>query len=151
MLAGTVSVTRRDGTIEEPTGNMARLLALLVSHADQPVSVNEITRAVWPDVDPDLVARQQVERLVSGLRDLLGEGARDVVPVRKHDRYRFDVAKGHVWVDSVEFGRLARAARSSERDPRSGAARPVGAVAGPLRPVGARRLRPTPAILGVAL
>jgi DNA-binding SARP family transcriptional activator len=123
VLAGTVSVTRIDGSTEEPAGNMARLLALLVSRADQPVSVSEIIGAVWPDVDPDLVSRQQVERLVSGLRELLGEGARGIVPVRKHDRYRLDAGGGDVWVDSVEFERLARAARTSLTDGDAAAAR----------------------------
>jgi DNA-binding SARP family transcriptional activator len=123
VLAGTVSVTRIDGSTEEPAGNMARLLALLVSRVDQPVSVAEIIGAVWPDVDPDLVARQQVERLVSGLRELLGAGAREIVPVRKHDRYRLRAVGGDVWVDSVEFDRLARAARTSLTDGDAAAAR----------------------------
>jgi DNA-binding SARP family transcriptional activator len=113
VLGGTLSVTCPEGAIEEPTGNTARLLALLVSRADQPVSITEISRAVWPDVDPDLVSQQQVERLVAGLRHLLGEGARDVIPFRKHDRYRLDASSGPIWVDSVEFDHSARAAQAS--------------------------------------
>jgi DNA-binding SARP family transcriptional activator len=113
VLGGTLSVTCPEGAIEEPTGNTARLLALLVSRADQPVSITEISRAVWPDVDPDLISQQQVERLVAGLRQLLGEGARDVIPFRKHDRYRLDASSGPVWVDSVEFDHSARAAQAS--------------------------------------
>jgi DNA-binding SARP family transcriptional activator len=96
-----------------PGGNTARLLALLVSRADQPVSMAEIIEAVWPDVDHEFISPQQVERLVAGLRQLLGSGARDVIPVRKHDRYRFDASDGPVWVDTVEFDRSARAAEAS--------------------------------------
>jgi hypothetical protein len=47
VLTGTVSVTRVDGMVAEPTGNTApRLLSLLVSRADLPVSMSEIVRAV---------------------------------------------------------------------------------------------------------
>jgi len=113
VLSGTVSVTRL-GRTAQPAGNMARLLSLLVCRADEPVSVGEIKRAVWPEaVDSDSISRGQVERLVSGLRDLLGDAERAIIPIRKHDRYRLQAASGRVWVDCLEFERLARAAHES--------------------------------------
>lgn len=73
--------------------------------------MTEIIGAVWSDADPEFVSAQQVERLVARLRQLLGDGAREIIPVRKHDRYRLDSSSGRVWVDSLEFDRLARAAQ----------------------------------------
>lgn len=113
VLGGTISITTPGGEVE-PRGKTARLLAFLLSHAGHPLAVNDIIRTVWPEVhDPALIDTRQLEKLVSGLRALFGESGRAAIPQRKHDRYLFDPSAGDVWVDALDFERLARAAQAS--------------------------------------
>lgn len=107
-------MTRPDGQLCEPSGKAAALLAFLISRADSPNSVNDIIKVVWPKAyDPELVGRRRVEQVVSEVRDLLKPFGRVVIPPRQHDRYRLVTSTDILWVDSVEFDRLGRAARAA--------------------------------------
>ncbi len=114
VLSGTVSVTRSDGGVVELHGKTAILLSYLVSRAGSPATVNEIIEVVWPeDRGSGSVTQKRVEQVVSEVRELFKPRGRELIPQRKYDRYRLVTDAEHVWVDAVEFDRLAGAARAS--------------------------------------
>ncbi|MGC8873548.1 MAG: response regulator transcription factor [Chloroflexia bacterium] len=81
----------RDGQpLEERLTRLeARLLQFLQDHRGKVCSRDEVIAAVYPDASPDSVTDQQLDRLVSRLRE-------KIEPDRAHPRYLL-TERGHGW------------------------------------------------------
>ena len=107
-LLGPLRVHRSDGSLVDPRGWRTRktseLLMLLALHAGEPVPVDRLLEALWPDVPPDK-GRASLRTALSRLRSALHEDPFDRDP-------RGPVLSG-VWVDSQVFDELAARAHRS--------------------------------------
>ena len=109
-LLGPLQVRRADGSLVQPhewrTGKTVDLLRLLATRAGEPVSVDEILEALWPQVDEQR-GRGSLRNAVGQLRKLLGQAAIE----RRPDGL---VLRG-AWVDSTALLALADEARRHAR------------------------------------
>lgn len=107
-----------DGRRVPLTGKQRTLLALLLLHANQPVSVEQLTDGLW-DSRPPASAPARVRALVAELRRAVGERGRDVVVTRSPG---YQVRVGPDALDTEVFRTLVRDARAAHRDGRPEAA-----------------------------
>jgi DNA-binding SARP family transcriptional activator len=113
-LLGTLRVRRMDGTVVDArdwrTAKTADLLRLLALRAGEPVPVDRLLDALWPDVD-QARGRASLRTAASQVRRALGC---DCVARRFGG-----LALTGAWVDAVAFRGLAREARrlSASRQP----------------------------------
>jgi len=107
-LLGPLRVRRSDGSLVDPhawrTRKSSDLLMLLALHAGEPVPVDQLCEALWPDAAPDR-ARASLRTALSRLRSALHEDPFERDP-------RGPVLSG-VWVDSEVFDELAARAHRS--------------------------------------
>ena len=107
-LLGPLRVRRSDGTLVDAhawrTRKSADLLMLLSLHAGEPIPVDRLLAALWPDVAPDR-GRASLRTALSRLRSALHEDPFERDP-------RGPVMSG-VWVDSQVFDELAAQAHRS--------------------------------------
>ncbi|MFB9368148.1 AfsR/SARP family transcriptional regulator [Kitasatospora albolonga] len=116
-VLGPLSVLGPGGEVQPLSSAMQRrLLAVLLSRPDRPVSVDLITDQLWPG-PPPRTARKAVQVYVHQLRRLLGDADR----IRHQDgRYRLAAAAEEL--DSLVFEAAVRGARSAQEAGRSAAA-----------------------------
>jgi predicted ATPase/DNA-binding SARP family transcriptional activator len=113
-LLGPLEV-RREGRAIAVGGSKARaLLAMLVLHANEPVSAERLAGAVWGD-DAPASATRTVQVYVSRLRKTLGE---ETLLVTTPAGYRLDVQPGELDVD--RFERLVEEGGCALTDGRAG-------------------------------
>ena len=107
-LLGPLRVRRSDGSLVDPhawrTRKNSDLLMLLALHAGEPIPVDRLLAALWPDAAPDR-GRASLRTALSRLRSALHEDPFDRDP-------RGPVLSG-VWVDSQVFDELAAHAHRS--------------------------------------
>jgi YVTN family beta-propeller protein len=110
LLLGPFEVRRNDEPLRLPAGKPSALLALLLLHRDEVVSVDRIVDELWGE-RPPATAAKNVQIYVSQLRKLLGEGAL----VTHAPGYALPVEEG--LVDSDRFQALVAQARGQEPAP----------------------------------
>ena len=107
-LLGPLRVRRSGGSLVDPhawrTRKSADLLMLMALHAGEPVPVDRLLAALWPDSTPDR-GRASLRTALSRLRSALNED-----PFQRDPRG--PVLSG-VWVDSQVFDELAARAHRS--------------------------------------
>jgi peptide/nickel transport system substrate-binding protein len=114
LILGPLEV--RDGArpVRLARGRQRLLLAMLLAHANRPLSTDRLIDALWGESPPPTAAAS-LHNLVSGLRKLLGG---DVLVTRDHG-YVLDVADGDLdaqcFTDLVDRGRAALARGDPER------------------------------------
>lgn len=111
-LLGLLDVGERGRAIELARGRERALLALLLLHANQPVSPDQLIEELWGDRQPENAAKA-LQVYVSRLRKSLGAERLKTTP----GGYAFQVEAGEL--DTREFERLAGAGRKAldEGDP----------------------------------
>jgi DNA-binding SARP family transcriptional activator/ABC-type glycerol-3-phosphate transport system substrate-binding protein len=116
-MLGTLQVSVADGRGAHLGGHRQRMvLALLLLHAQQPVSVDALIEGVWGD-QPPATARKTLQVYVSRLRQVLDDGA--IIGAR--DGYLLQAVPDQI--DAIQFERLAAEGRRlSETDPAAAAA-----------------------------
>ena len=113
-IMGTLSVRVGDTEAELGSTKQRRLLALLLMRANRPVSLSEITDAIWPE-NPPRTARKNLQVYVCGLRKVM------------HDRIRYansayTLASCPGELDLLRFDELATAGRRAARNGNTAAA-----------------------------
>ena len=114
LILGPLEV--RDGarSVRLARGRQRLLLAMLLAHANRPLSTDRLIDALWGESPPPTAAAS-LHNLVSGLRKLLGG---DVLVTRDHG-YVLHVADGDLdaqcFTDLVDRGRAALARGDPER------------------------------------
>ena len=116
-MLGTLQVSVGDGHEASLGGHRQRMvLALLLLHAQRPLSVDALIKGVWGDRPPE-TARKTLQVYVSRLRQVLDDG--DIVGAR--NGYMLQAAAQEI--DAVRFERLAAEGRRlSETTPVEAAA-----------------------------
>lgn len=116
-MLGTLQVSVGDGHDANLGGHRQRMvLALLLLHAQLPLSVDALIEGVWGDRPPE-TARKTLQVYVSRLRQVLDDG--DIVGAR--NGYMLQAAAHEI--DAIHFERLAAEGRRlSETDPVEAAA-----------------------------
>jgi DNA-binding SARP family transcriptional activator len=103
-LLGLLEVVEDGCILEVPRGKQRSLLAVLLVHADEPVSTDVLIDLLWA-AEPPANAAKTVQIYVSRLRKLIGTERVLTTPAG----YALRPAPGEL--DLVEFRRLARAGR----------------------------------------
>jgi len=106
-ILGPFEVNRNGETIAIPIGKPRALLAVLLLHAGEVVSVDRLVDELWGERPPPTAAKN-VQVYVARLRKLLGEG----ILVTKSPGYALRVDQEHV--DVAQFQALVEAARRQE-------------------------------------
>ena len=105
-VLGSLRVRRADGTVVDPaewrTAQTADLLRLLALHVGEPVAVDVLVEALWPNVD-DSRGRASLRTAASRIRKALDE---DCV-----QRRLGGLVLTGAWVDANAFGALAQQSR----------------------------------------
>jgi DNA-binding SARP family transcriptional activator len=111
-ILGTLQVSVAGGHPARLGGHRQRMvLALLLLHAQRPVSVDALIDGVWGD-RPPATARKTLQVYVSRLRQILDDG--DIIGARDGYMLRVDPHE----IDAVRFERLAAEGRRlTENDP----------------------------------
>jgi DNA-binding SARP family transcriptional activator len=116
LILGPLEVTANGRTLELRAAKQQAVLATLLLHPNEVVSVPRLLEALW-GASPPATAAKAVQGYVSELRKLLGAGA---IATRARG-YRLEVEPGAV--DAVRFQRLADEGRAAlEGDPARAAA-----------------------------
>lgn len=105
-LLGLLGVGDRGREIELARGRERALLALLLLHANEPVSTDNLIEALWGDAQPENAAKT-LQVYVSRLRKSLSAKRLRTTPAG----YALEVATGEL--DTAEFERLAVEARAA--------------------------------------
>lgn len=105
-LLGLLDIGDRGRVIELARGRERALLAVLLLHANEPVSTDQLIEELWDDRQPENAAKT-VQVYVSRLRKSLGANRLMTTPVG----YSLEVAPGEL--DTDEFERLAGAGRKA--------------------------------------
>jgi DNA-binding SARP family transcriptional activator len=116
-ILGPLEVRERDRAIPLGGGKQRALLALLVMHANQTISVERLVDELWPERAP-ATAPKVVQNHVSHLRRALGDG----LLVTRGAGYALELAPGQLDRDRFEElldqGRRALASSDAERTSR---------------------------------
>jgi DNA-binding SARP family transcriptional activator len=109
-ILGPTEVLDRGRQIPLPRGRGRALLALLVLHSGEPVSVDRLIDELWGESPPH-TARTVVHGLVSSLRDVLEPGRGKTLLQTSESGYRFAIEPDAV--DAHRFKRLLDEARGA--------------------------------------
>ncbi|WP_186316015.1 AfsR/SARP family transcriptional regulator [Catellatospora sichuanensis] len=113
-VLGPLAVHREGQPVELPAAMLRRLLAVLLSRANQPISADRLADTLW-DGSPPATARKTLQVYVHRLRTALGDPARVA-----HGPGGYRIAATAAELDSLAFADLlgqARAARRAGDDP----------------------------------
>ena len=105
-MLGLLEVVEQGRAIEVPRGRERALLVLLVLHANEPVSPEQLIEELWGDRQPDN-AGKALQVYVSRLRKALGADRLGTTPAG----YALEVGPGEL--DSAEFERLVGEGRNA--------------------------------------
>jgi DNA-binding SARP family transcriptional activator len=115
-VLGPLQVHGQDGAIGIRPGATQRVLCVLLSRANEYISVTELIGAQWPG-DPPVSARQNTRRTVYWLRTALGDPSRI-----GHGAAGYVLRLGAEELDAYEFARLLDEAEAAQRANRLGEA-----------------------------
>jgi DNA-binding SARP family transcriptional activator len=115
-VLGPLQVHGHDGAIGIRLGATQRVLCVLLSRANEYISVTELIGAQWPG-DPPVSARQNTRRTVYWLRTALGDPGRI-----GHGPAGYVLRLSPEELDAYEFARLLDEAEAAERAERLGEA-----------------------------
>ncbi len=119
-ILGPLEATAGGGRIALGGPKPRRLLAMLLLHADDAVSVDRLVEAVWEDA-PTVSAEATLRAHVANLRRALAGGGAEGLLVTRAPGY--SLAVDHAQVDAVRFERLAADGRAAlDRGEAAGAA-----------------------------
>jgi DNA-binding SARP family transcriptional activator/tetratricopeptide (TPR) repeat protein len=111
-LLGPVMVRLDDEPVAVPQGKQRAVLAALLLDAGRVVSAEDLAELLWGP-EPPMSARKTVQNYVKRLRQVLGDGARDLI--RSHPGgYSIALSPGEL--DVSQFETLAAAAAAATRN-----------------------------------
>jgi DNA-binding SARP family transcriptional activator/ABC-type branched-subunit amino acid transport system substrate-binding protein len=105
-LLGLLEIVEGDETVSVGRGKESALLAILLLHANTPVSTDRLIRDLWGDTPPENAAKN-VQQYVSRLRRAIGSGRLVTTPAG----YTLEVATGEL--DTERFEHLAADGRAA--------------------------------------
>jgi DNA-binding SARP family transcriptional activator len=108
-VLGPLAVHRAGQPVELPAAMLRRLLAALLSRANQPISADRLADTLW-DGNPPATARKTLQVYVHRLRTALGDPARV-----SHGPGGYRIAATAAELDSLAFADLLGQARASRR------------------------------------
>ncbi|MEU8080537.1 BTAD domain-containing putative transcriptional regulator [Catellatospora citrea] len=109
-VLGPLAVHRDGAPVELPAAMLRRLLAVLLSRANQPISADRLADTLW-DGSPPATARKTLQVYVHRLRTALGDPARVA-----HGPGGYRIAATAAELDSLAFADLLAQARAARRD-----------------------------------